>query len=134
MSEARQENLFGEVAPLETDDERLVAAYQGFGVPLDHLLLTGGIEAIADEVRKLGDRRAPQELLRRLLNLRKAGRLPRLTFSGRHPALYDVLIVLQSVDDVGNAIKELANRGVTSLRLDVAPDGRVSILHNRPRE
>lgn len=69
---------FWTVRPLPAEDQKLVDAYVQTGVPADRLAYT---EAFEELVKRLGRPVEPNELhavFRRLLLLRKMGRLPRL--------------------------------------------------------
>jgi hypothetical protein len=67
-----------EVPPLPPEDERLVSAYTQLGRPVDDLPYTAEFEEMVHSLREHGDQRDESEVLRRLLRLRKAARLPRL--------------------------------------------------------
>lgn len=67
-----------QVAPLGADDERLVDAYLSIGRSLDDLPYTADFENL---FRKLGRHDSQDErhaVFKRLLSLRKMGRLPRI--------------------------------------------------------
>jgi hypothetical protein len=67
-----------EAPPLTPEDERLVDAYIRSGLALDELAYT---QAFEDLVKSMGRAPTLDELhwaYKRLLNLRKRGRLPRL--------------------------------------------------------
>jgi hypothetical protein len=71
-------NTISEARPLSVDDERLVEAYARLGRPVDALPYTPEFDALVTSLHEAGDQRDRGELMRRLLNLRKAARLPRL--------------------------------------------------------
>lgn len=62
-------------------DSALTATYQEFNVPVDQFFADGGLTQafVAAVGERLKDADLdPQKVMRRLLNLRKRGRLPRL--------------------------------------------------------
>src|SRR5579862_2691589 len=63
--------------PLAPEDEKLVAAYEKIGKPLDLLPFTDDFEKLMNELEQEATDEKKAEIFRRLLNLRKAGRLPR---------------------------------------------------------
>jgi hypothetical protein len=70
-------------------DSALVAAYQDFDVPVDRFFGDDGLTQafVASVAGRLGAADLnPQEVMRRLMNLRKKGRLPRLrrSYYGRN--------------------------------------------------
>jgi hypothetical protein len=67
-----------ESPPLSPEDDRLVEAYKLLGRPVDDLPYTPEFEAMVQSLQAQGDSRDKGTLLRRLLALRKAARLPRL--------------------------------------------------------
>jgi hypothetical protein len=67
--------LFGQPLQLDDDEAALVAAYVEAGTTLDDLPYT---EAFAQLHAKVGLGRSQAEVFRRLHNLRKASKLPRL--------------------------------------------------------
>ncbi len=65
--------------PLDSADERLVEAYRAVGRPLDDLAYTPEFDSI---LRRLGVDATDEvrhSIYRRLLSLRKSGRLPRIS-------------------------------------------------------
>jgi hypothetical protein len=64
--------------PLPDLDKRLVEQYLNSGRAVDDLAYTEKFDAIYDDLKKHGDPRTKAEIFRRLLNLRKAGFLPRI--------------------------------------------------------
>ena len=69
--------------PLGVEDEKLVAAYEKIGRPLDTLPFTDDFDELLRQVEKDPNDAARSEVLHRLLRLRKSGRLPRAnTISG----------------------------------------------------
>ncbi len=65
--------------PLSKDDERLVSAYLNVGRPLDDLPYTDDFDKLAAAYGAGASLAAKHDLFRRLLRLRKQGRLPRIT-------------------------------------------------------
>jgi hypothetical protein len=62
-------------------DLALVAAYEEFKVPVDSFFADDGLTQafVASVARRLGNEDLdPQKVMRRLMNLRKKGQLPRL--------------------------------------------------------
>jgi len=72
------EVVFGEAPPLLPADEKLVECYTKIGRTLDDLFYTEDFERLMHMLKQDGDNRDRREIAHRLLNLRKAGRLPRL--------------------------------------------------------
>ena len=62
---------------LSADDHRLIDVYVRVGQPVDKLAYTAEFEALFKILTESGERRGREEIFRRLLNLRKAGRFPR---------------------------------------------------------
>jgi hypothetical protein len=81
--EPRQIDLFSEASRLPSKDEILVSVYTDMRIPLDRLFVSDELRTLVQRVQEQGDTRSPEELKRRLLNLRKAGRLPRLGTADR---------------------------------------------------
>ncbi len=65
--------------PLPEPDQRLVERYLKSSRAVDDLAYTEEFDAIYKDLKKHGDPRTQAEIFRRLLNLRKAGLLPRIT-------------------------------------------------------
>jgi hypothetical protein len=65
-------------APLSEHDQRLIDLYLRSGRAVDELAYTDEFDVIFGELQAAGDPRTKAEVFRRLLNLRKAGRLPRI--------------------------------------------------------
>lgn len=65
-------------APMSPEDQRLVEAYVTVGRPLDDLPYTPEMDQIVAVARRSKPNAGPRDVLQRLLNLRKAARLPRL--------------------------------------------------------
>lgn len=63
---------------LSADDHRLIDVYVQVGQPVDKLAYTADFDDLFKILTERGERRGREEIFRRLLNLRKAGRLPRL--------------------------------------------------------
>ena len=64
--------------PLTPEDERLITAYQRAGRPLDDLAYTEEFERLCLEVGANQSRQDRHQVFKRLLTLRKSGRLPSL--------------------------------------------------------
>ncbi len=75
------DTLFGPGVSLASDDALLVSVYERTGRTLDDLPYTPEFEAICEAVGRADE---PREVFRRLHNLRKAAKLPRL---GRAPTV-----------------------------------------------
>ena len=75
------ESLFGEDPRLSTQDETLIGVYERIGRTLDDLPYTQEFEELRAAIDADMTRR---DVLHRLMNLRKAGKLPRL---GKSPSL-----------------------------------------------
>lgn len=61
---------------LNESDIELILAYRKQGVPVDWLPYTEHFDAILKDIQSHGDKREAAQVWRRLLNLRKSGRLP----------------------------------------------------------
>lgn len=59
-------------------DRLLLDLYRKSGTSVDYLAYTPEFDRIYDQLVEAGDKRSKQEVFRRLLNLRKAGVLPRV--------------------------------------------------------
>ena len=70
--------LFREATPLPALDQLMLDLYVQRGIPADQLPYTEHFDWLYDRLQKAGDSRSRYEVYRRLLNLRKAGRLPRV--------------------------------------------------------
>jgi hypothetical protein len=68
---------FGSRDPKPFDD-LLIDLYLQKGRPVDELAYTNEFDMIYDALKCQGDTRTKSEVFRRLLNLRKAGQLPRV--------------------------------------------------------
>ena len=73
----------------EAFDSVLVAAYEDFDVPVDRFFADDGLRNafVASVAKRLGNRKLDAAaVMRRLMNLRKKGRLPRLrrAYHGRN--------------------------------------------------
>lgn len=68
-----------EVESLTPEDARLVELYRQVGRAADDLAYTEDFETFYEQLQQSGDTRSKAEVFRRLLNLRKAGRLPRFS-------------------------------------------------------
>ncbi len=73
-----EKSAFTTSTELDEQDRRLIRAYLETGIPVDALAYTDAFDHLADRLNKAGDNRPKTELFRRLLALRKSGRLPRL--------------------------------------------------------
>lgn len=69
------ESLFGDDPGLSQADDTLVGVYERSGRTLDDLPYTEEFDVICRSLDRRGDERA---VLQRLMNLRKAGKLPRM--------------------------------------------------------
>ncbi len=75
----KKEEEFWELPPLAPEDQKLLAAYIQIGKPVDQLPYTPEFDELV-KVLGLGENREVKNtLFQRLLQLRKKGRLPRLT-------------------------------------------------------
>ncbi len=74
----RQTTDLFEPAPLSEHDRMLVDLYTRAGRAADELAYTDEFERIYEQLKKAGDTRSKAEVFRRLLSLRKSGRLPRV--------------------------------------------------------
>jgi len=98
--------VFTKPSALSAEDERLIQLYEHIGRPLDDLPYTEDFERLYEN-RADSDKRTRQALFNRLLNLRKAGRLPRTGHvSWTRPEL---------TDDEQSLLKRLVERHVDSL-------------------
>lgn len=81
-------NEFEEQEREEAADRQLIGLYLRYGVPVDSLAYSGEFERLYAEFHAGGDARSKGEVYRRLLMLRKSGRLPRLEIrsDGGHAA------------------------------------------------
>lgn len=81
MSSVRSSGLpddFWAVPPLDSEDQRLVDAYVHVGKPLDQIVYTSDFDRLV-KMLNLPDTADQKHLVyRRLLQLRKRGRLPQL--------------------------------------------------------
>lgn len=68
-----------ESPPLAPEDQRLVELYAQLGRPSDDLPYSEDFRRLMESLRAGGDNRSDEEVMRRLLRLRKAARLPRAT-------------------------------------------------------
>lgn len=83
-------SLFGENAGDERESERvLIEAYRKGGRTLDDLPYSPEFDAVVVSVRAAGVAGSPREILRRLHNIRKAGRLPRLGAGASSPPVVE---------------------------------------------
>ena len=73
--------LFADMPPLPDEDRVLVRFYVSNRMPVDILLNAPEFEDMVKQLREQGDRCSQKEISDRLLNLRKAGRLPRVASS-----------------------------------------------------
>lgn len=83
--------IFKEVPKLSKQDEQLVGMYSHLGKPVDALPYTTEFEHICKEVYGKADQQTLHNAFHRLLNLRKARRLPRMGrfFAERSPLSVD---------------------------------------------
>ncbi|MBI1371145.1 MAG: argininosuccinate lyase [Phycisphaera sp.] len=80
-----QASLFGDV-DVSDEDEALITAYRELGRTLDDLPYTDEFEAL---YKAAGGERSRSDVLRRLMNMRKAGKLPRLGRALEKPPVLD---------------------------------------------
>ena len=73
-----QPHEFDRHGDLNELDQLLMALYVRHATPVDSLAYSDAFEHIYIELQKAGDRRPKGDVYRRLLMLRKSGRLPRL--------------------------------------------------------
>ncbi len=84
------EMLFGDAAPaLPGADSRLLDAYVEIGRTLDDLPYTHDFESLLERVGVGEEAAGRREVFRRLHNLRKAGKLPRLGRAESEPTLVE---------------------------------------------
>lgn len=72
-------DIFDEHGDFSAADLRLVAEYAKLAIPVDALAYTDAFDGLYATLHKCGETRPRGEVFRRLLMLRKAGRLPRLS-------------------------------------------------------
>ena len=72
------EGFLWEIPPLDGQDQRLVEAYRLVGRPVDTLPYTADFRRLCELVSAPDSDDARHLIYRRLLNLRKSGRLPSL--------------------------------------------------------
>lgn len=68
--------------PLSAEDQKLVEAYRSIGRSLDELPYTAEFEKLREAAGVVNTDEAKHALFKRLLTLRKTGRLPRAGLSG----------------------------------------------------
>lgn len=73
-----QPREFDQQGDLDAFDQMLIALYVRSGITVDSLAYSETFDRIYDELKRKGDPRPQGEVFRRLLMLRKSGRLPRL--------------------------------------------------------
>ncbi len=66
------------IDPLPEHDQLLVSLYEQLSRSVDDLAYSKEFEHLYEQLRAAGDKRAIGDVYRRLLNLRKAGRLSRV--------------------------------------------------------
>lgn len=71
-------DLLTESPALSPEDERLVRLYAAIGRPSDTLPYSSAFTELVAALREQGDQRTEREIARRLFQLRKAARLPRV--------------------------------------------------------
>jgi hypothetical protein len=64
--------------PISSEDQRLVNIYAEIGQPFDRLLYSPYFDDFLNRLKEEGDQRPPNEIVKRLFQLRKSARLPRL--------------------------------------------------------
>lgn len=115
----------GNATPADAGDARLIAAYVRANRTLDDLPYTLDLDAIIESLRMAGDTRGEREVLHRLQNLRKAGKLPRVGKAATTPPKIS--------DDEQHHLIELVVREVGSLgKRDQLPytSGFERLLHD----
>lgn len=70
--------MIRDAVELPAVDQRLVDEYERLATPVDDLPYTSEFQRMVDRLQSSGDTRTPAEILRRLLRLRKAAKLPRV--------------------------------------------------------
>ncbi|MFW5652907.1 MAG: hypothetical protein ACOC0P_02575 [Planctomycetota bacterium] len=116
---------------MPVEDQKLVEAYLEVGVPSDQLQGSEFLDEIVLKVRRCGDERSPEELLRRIINLRKSGRLPRLVrVAASAPSSKESRrrTELHSGESVKNRVIELLDAGAPQIRIEHLPDGNWRII------
>ena len=123
----RNKDIFTQAPPLSPEDERLVTAYREFGVPVDQLIVTGTIHQLCRQLKGQGEDRTAEELMKRLLNLRKAGRLPRFSMPSPIPRHSQQLTIPSN--SLIETVSSLHRQGVHSMTLDVEADGTITLTY-----
>lgn len=86
MSRYQTQEYDWEVPPLDTHDQRLVDAYSEVGRPLDDLPYTDDFDRLCESLGRNATNEDRHRIYKRLLSLRKSGRLPRVgRFSSNSP-------------------------------------------------
>lgn len=70
------ESIF-QLPPLTPEDEALIDAYRDAGLTVDQLAYTSEFDELCARLARGSTQEAKREVYRRLLTLRKQGRLPR---------------------------------------------------------
>lgn len=81
-----QPHEFDEREDLGRLDQFLMALYLRYATPVDSLAYSETFDRMYEELQKAGETRTKGEIYRRMLMLRKSGRLPRLERSGDSPS------------------------------------------------
>ena len=76
-------DFFRESQNLSPQDQNLLELYSKTGCAIDSLPYTSEFEELVGKLRATGDIRSRSEILRRLMTLRKAGKLPRIQNIGK---------------------------------------------------
>ncbi|MFN0135943.1 MAG: hypothetical protein ACKVS9_07465 [Phycisphaerae bacterium] len=84
---AEQPFEFSSRGDLSDLDWQLIAQYVSHATPVDSLAYSEAFDAIYEQMRTLGETRSKGDLYRRLMSLRKSGRLPRL-----NPSIVDTAL------------------------------------------
>lgn len=102
-------DLFSSSPPADVHDRALIEAYARVGRTLDDLPYTPEFDAILAQFRRVQPDATPREVLQRLQNIRKAGRLPRLGRAWSPPPLLSTVeelailneLVVESIGSLG---------------------------------
>lgn len=130
MGENQGKNeIFTKAPQLPPEDLRLVDAYREFGVPVDQLITTGAIHQFSLEMKADGDTRSPEDLMKRLLNLRKAGRLPRFSMPSPSPSPRNTRKITAPNEKLKETIDGLTKQGVQSMTINFDSDDSFTLTY-----
>lgn len=76
MNSEKPQDLFEPAWPLDESDLALIDEYRKQAVPVDSLPYTEAFDRIFQRMQAMGDKRDKAAIYRRLINIRKSGRLP----------------------------------------------------------